>query len=828
MAIDKLGTNNDPDVKVQGSAINIVPDTTRDEQIQAAAQVLVNEEQVLLDDEIQAPTQPQMSFDANLVDFIDLNTLEKISNDLLDAIDSDKQSRSEWEKTYTDGLKYLGMKFDDTRSQPFEGSSGVVHPILAEAVTQFQAQAYKEMLPAKGPVKTEIVGARTIETESQAERVQEFMNYYIMNEMDEYDPELDQMLFYLPLAGSCFKKIYFDFVLNRAVAKFVAPEDLIVPYEAADISSAERITHSISMSANEIKKQQVSGFYANVDIGSGSYSEDLDEIEQAIDEIQGISPSYKENRNRTVYEVHTVLDIEGFEDLDAQGMPTGLKLPYIVTIEEDSQKILSIRRNYKENDVLKSKINYFVQYKFLPGLGFYGLGLSHMIGGLSKASTSILRQLIDAGTLANLPAGFKARGMRIRDEDDPLQPGEFRDIDTTGGSLRENLIPLPIKEPSNVLMQLLGILCDSGKRFAAIADMNVGDMNQAMPVGTTVALLERGTKVMSAIHKRLHYAQRIEFGLLAKVFSEYLPPVYNYQVGSGSQEVKQMDFDDRVDIIPVSDPNIFSQSQRVTLAQELLQMVQSNPEIHGPTGIYEAYRRMYAALGVDNVDALLQPPADNTPQPIDAGQENAGLLLGQPAQAFAEQNHQAHIDAHKSLFLTDVVKQTPQIQALIISHCMQHLQFMAMQMAQEQMPPEMQQQIQQIQAQMQQVSAQESQQIQQQIQMLIEQFSSQIMAQLANEFLQSIGMGGSEDPLVEIRKQELDLRNKELDMESEQFVAKQTQRQQEKIMDSEIQQDRLNVQKQIADDKLGVAVDRLRQNADLKLLELENKLRGIR
>ena len=828
MAIDKLGTNNDPDVKVQGSAINIVPDTTRDEQIQAAAQVLVNEEQVLLDDEIQAPTQPQMSFDANLVDFIDINTLEKISNDLLDAIDSDKQSRSEWEKTYTDGLKYLGMKFDDTRSQPFEGSSGVVHPILAEAVTQFQAQAYKEMLPAKGPVKTEIVGARTIETESQAERVQEFMNYYIMNEMDEYDPELDQMLFYLPLAGSCFKKIYFDFVLNRAVAKFVAPEDLIVPYEAADISSAERITHSISMSANEIKKQQVSGFYANVDIGSGSYSEDLDDIEQAIDEIQGISPSYKENRNRTVYEVHTVLDIEGFEDLDAQGMPTGLKLPYIVTIEEDSQKILSIRRNYKENDVLKSKINYFVQYKFLPGLGFYGLGLSHMIGGLSKASTSILRQLIDAGTLANLPAGFKARGMRIRDEDDPLQPGEFRDIDTTGGSLRENLIPLPIKEPSNVLMQLLGILVDSGKRFAAIADMNVGDMNQAMPVGTTVALLERGTKVMSAIHKRLHYAQRIEFGLLAKVFSEYLPPVYNYQVGSGPQEVKQMDFDDRVDIIPVSDPNIFSQSQRVTLAQELLQMVQSNPEIHGPTGIYEAYRRMYAALGVDNVDALLQPPADNTPQPIDAGQENAGLLLGQPAQAFAEQNHQAHIDAHKSLFLTDVVKQTPQIQALIISHCMQHLQFMAMQMAQEQMPPEMQQQIQQIQAQMQQVSAQESQQIQQQIQMLIEQFSSQIMAQLANEFLQSIGMGGSEDPLVEIRKQELDLRNKELDMESEQFVAKQTQRQQEKIMDSEIQQDRLNVQKQIADDKLGVAIDRLRQNADLKLLELENKLRGIR
>ena len=827
MAIEKLGTENDPDVKVQGSAVNIVPDTTRDEQIQAAAQVLVDNEQVFLDDEIVAPAQPQMSFDANLVDFINQNTLEKISNDLLDSIQSDKESRSEWEKTYTDGLKYLGMKFDDTRSQPFEGSSGVVHPILAEAVTQFQAQAYKEMLPAKGPVKTEIVGARTIQTEDQAERVQEFMNYYIMNEMDEYDPELDQMLFYLPLAGSCFKKVYFDFVLNRAVAKFIAPEDLIVPYEATDISSAERITHSISMSANEIKKQQVTGFYANVDIGSGSYSEDLDDITEAIDDIQGISPTYKENRNRTVYEVHTVLDIEGFEDLDQQGMPTGLKLPYIVTIEEDSQKILSIRRNFRENDLLKNKINYFVQYKFLPGLGFYGLGLSHMIGGLSKASTSILRQLIDAGTLANLPAGFKARGMRIRDEDDPLQPGEFRDIDTTGGSLRENLIPLPIKEPSNVLMQLLGILVDSGKRFAAIADMNVGDMNAAMPVGTTVALLERGTKVMSAIHKRLHYAQRIEFALLAKVFSEYLPPVYNYQVGSGPQEVKQIDFDDRVDIIPVSDPNIFSQSQRVTLAQELLQMVQSNPEIHGPMGIYEAYKRMYAALGVDNVDSLLQPPPDMTPKPVDAGQENAGLLLGQPAQAFPEQNHQAHLDAHKSLFLTQIVKESPQVQALIISHCMQHLQFLAAQLAQEQMPPEMQQQIQQIQAQMQQVSPQEAAAIQQQIQMIIEQFSSQIMAQLAGEFLQSIGMSGGDDPLVDIRKRELDLRDKELDMESDQFVAKQAQRAQEKMTDSQIQQQRIDVQKQIADDKLEVAVNRLKQNADLKLLELENKLRGL-
>tara|TARA_R110000850_G_scaffold39880_1_gene103066 strand:+ start:8435 stop:10918 length:2484 start_codon:yes stop_codon:yes gene_type:complete len=826
MAIEKaLGTENNPDIRVQGSSVEVMPEETRQDQIANAAQILVNEEEILLDDEMLEEPAPQMDFNANLVDFVDESILQKISSDLLSSIKSDKQSRSEWEKTYTDGLQYLGMKFDESRSQPFEGSSGVIHPILAEAVTQFQAQAYKEMLPAKGPVKTEIIGARTIETENQAERVQEFMNYYIMNVMSEYDPELDMLLFYLPLAGSAFKKVYFDSVTNKAVSKFIPPEDLIVPYEASDMSSAERITHAISMSLNEVKKQQITGFYADVEISDETYDDDESEIDKAIDEIQGIEPSYKEDRNRTVYEIHTVLDIEGFEDLDAEGRPTGLKLPYIVTIDEDSTSVLAIRRNYQETDPLKNKINYFVQYKFLPGLGFYGLGLSHMIGGISKATTSILRQLIDAGTLANLPAGFKSRGMRIRDEDEPLQPGEFRDIDTTGGSLRENLIPLPIKEPSNVLMQLLGLLVDSGKRFAAIADMNVGDMNQAMPVGTTVALLERGTKVMSAIHKRLHYAQKVEFRILSKVFAEYLPPVYEFTVGSGGQEIKSQDFDGRVDVVPVSDPNIFSQSQRVTLAQELLQMVQSNPQIHGPMGMYEAYKRMYAALGVDNVDSLLQPPPDMTPQPIDAGIENAGLLMGQPAQAFEQQNHQAHLDAHRSLFLTSVVKENPQIQSIIISHCMQHLQFLSAQLAQEQIPEETQMRIQEIQAQMQQVSPQEAQQISQQIQMILDQFSSPIMAQLTSEFLQSIGQGSGEDPLVEIRKTELELKDKELNLDAEQFVAKQEQRAQEKLLDADLQKERINVQKSIADDKLDVAIDRLQQNANLKLLELETKLR---
>ena len=828
MAIEKREqiAKDTPDVQVTGSAVEVFPEASRADQIRDAAEILVSEEGILIGDEQLEEDVPLMEFGANLSDFIDDNILNKLASDILESINQDKESRSDWENTYTDGLKYLGMKFDEGRSQPFEGSSGVIHPILAEAVTQFQAQAYKEMLPQKGPVKTQIIGARTVETETQADRVQEYMNFYIMNVMEDYDPELDMLLFYLPLAGSAFKKVYFDNVLNRAVSKFIAPEDLIVPYEASDLSSAERVTHAISMSVNEIKKQQLSGFYADVDVGVNSYDGDESEVETEIDKLQGIKASYAEDRDHTVYEVHTIIDLEGFEDAGEDGEPTGLKLPYIVTIDEQSEQVLAIRRNYNEGDPYKNKINFFVQYKFLPGLGFYGLGLSHMIGGISKASTSILRQLIDAGTLANLPAGFKARGMRIRDEDDPLQPGEFRDIDTTGGSLRDNLIPLPIKEPSQVLMSLLGILVDSGKRFAAIADTNIGDANAAMPVGTTVALLERGTKVMSAIHKRLHYSQRLEFQLLAKVFSEYLPPDYGYDTGTGPGAIKQTDFDDRIDIIPVSDPNIFSQSQRITLAQELLTMVQSNPDIHGPIGMFEAYKRMYSALGVDNVDALLQPPPDTTPKPIDSGLENSGLMMGQPQQGFESQNHQSHIEAHRSLFLTQVVKENPQIQSIIISHCMQHLQFMASQLAQEQIPEEVKERIQGVQEQMQQLPPDQAQAAATEIQMLNDQFAAPILAQLTQEFLQSIGQGGADDPLVAIRQQELDLKDKQMDQEQTQFEMKQGQRSQEKLLENEIQRQRINVQKDVADDKLDVSIQRLKQQADLKLLELEQKMRS--
>ncbi len=827
MAIERVIRGEVPEVVDETTIMEVTPEPTREDQVREAAMILINEEGILVDDEIdEEPESPDVPFDANLVDYLDRSELRELAGDVIQSIDADKESRSEWEQTYTEGLKYLGMKFDETRSQPFEGATGVQHPILAEAVTQFQAQAYKELLPAKGPVKTEIIGARTADVEAQAERVQDFMNFYIMNVMEEFDPELDMMLFYLPLAGSTFKKVYYDTALGRAVSKFIAPEDLVVPYEASDLFSAERVTHVLSMSRNEIRKLQLSGFYADVDIKDGG-AYHSDDIQEQIDEIEGQSPSYRERRDHTVFEVHTILDLPGFEDKGEDGEPTGLKLPYIITIDEGSQQVLSIRRNWNEADPGKRKINYFVQFKFLPGLGFYGLGLSHMIGSLAKASTSILRQLIDAGTLANLPSGFKARGMRILDDKTPIKPGEFRDIDTTGGSLKENMIPLPIKEPSNVLMQLLGLLVDSGKRFASIADTNVGDMNQAMPVGTTVALLERGTKVMSAIHKRLHYSQRLEFQALARVFAEYLPPVYPYQTGSGPSEVMQADFDGRVDVIPVSDPNIFSQSQRITMAQELMQLVQSNPQIHGPQGIYEAYRRMYAALGVDDIDSLLQPPPQpQPPMPVDAGLENAGLLIGQPAQAFEQQNHRAHIEAHRNLFLTEVVKTNPQLQSLIISHMMQHLQFLAGQMAQEQLPPEMQQQIDQLMAQAGQIPPDQMMQMQSQMQMMIEQFSSPILAQMTQELMLSIGQGSQEDPLVRIREKETELRERELEADNAQFVAKQDQRMQEKLLENELARERLRLNSENADDKTQISRDRLEQQARLKLLELQAKFGG--
>ena len=763
-----------------------------------------------------------MGFDANLAEELEESELDKIASDLIAGIEADKSSREDWEKTYTDGLKYLGMKFDEDRSEPFEGASGVIHPLLGEAVTSFQAQAYKELLPAGGPVKTQVLGNYDSNIELQAQRVKDFMNYQIVHKMEEYDQELDQMLFYLPLAGSAFKKIYYDENLGRAVSKFVAPEDLIVPYYTTDLESCDRITNIVKLSENEVKKLQNVGFYRDVPVETGDDTIQDSQVNEEIEKLSGVQSSYDDSEVAILYEIHANLDIVGFEDTDG-GNPTGVKLPYIVTIDSHTNKVLSIRRNFRQEDPLKNKIEYFVHFKFLPGLGFYGFGLTHMIGGLSKASTSIMRQLIDAGTLANLPAGFKTRGIRIRDEDTPLQPGEFRDVDAPGGSLRESIQPLPFKEPSGTLLNLLGILVDSGKTFASIAEINTGQGNPQAPVGTTMALLERSTKVLSAIHKRLHNAQRKEFKILSEVFQEYLPNEYPYMTPDGNQEVGAQDFSDRVDIIPVSNPDIFSTAQRIAMAQEMMQLVSSNPEIHGPDGIYEAYRRMYAAIGVENPDQLLKPPPSREPQPIEAGMENNSLLMGQPAQAFPEQNHDAHIAIHMSLLNTPPVQSNAAVQAIIHSHIMQHLQMKADNIALEQMPPEMRQQYDQMQAQLQQLPEQQQAQLQVQMQRLVSQISAPILAELVAEYSQKVSAPTDEDPLVAIRRQELALKGQELAQENQQFVADQQRRREESLREDQIDVQRIQTQQEIADEKAELNRDRMEMQKQLKIQDLIQK-----
>ena len=760
-----------------------------------------------------------IAFDANLAEEIDQADLGRIYSNLMGDIDDDRSSRKEWIDQYTEGLKFLGMKFED-RTEPFDGASGVVHPLLAESVTQFQAQAYKEMLPSGGPVKTMVMGMGTPQTDLQAARVQEYMNYLITQEMKEYDPETDQLLFYLPLSGSAFRKVHFDQSLGRPVSRFIPSEKLIVPYGTTSLDDAVRITHVIDMSMNEVRKLQQVGFYRKTKMSDGnSEYVDTDEIDEEVDELQGVKPSGSSSDYECeLLEVHVELDIPGFEDVDGNGEETGIKLPYIVTLSPKHSTILSIRRNYVQADVMRRRIDYFVHYKFLPGVGFYGFGLTHMIGGLSQASTSILRQLIDAGTLANLPAGFKARGIRIRDNDVPLQPGEFRDMDAPGGSLRDALMPLPFKEPSGTLLQLLGMLVEAGRRFASVGDMQVGDGNQEAPVGTTIALLERGSRVMSAIHKRMHYSQRVEFNILARVIKDSPIKAYPYQIASGQQQLMAQDFDDRIDIIPVSDPNIFSMSQRVMLAQEMMQMVQSNPQIHGPQGMYEAYRRMYEAMGVQQIEQLLPPPPQ--PQPVSPAMENSAFLQMQPAQAFPDQDHDAHIDSHVALLKPPVVSSAPpgqqQGMAMIQAHIYQHVDLKAREMAQQ--DPEitqMQQQMQQMQQQgqmdpmMMQQTQMQMQQMQQQMQLVMEDKVAQISMQLTEAMAPELTPPQQDDPLVNLRDRELDIKEADLQRKASE-ADRRIELESERIDNTaDMADERMDLQRELADMKDEVARERI-------------------
>ena len=679
-------------------------------------------------------------FYANLAEEIPDRELSRISSDLLAEFDANKASRQEWEDAYTNGLELLGFTYDE-RTQPFRGASGVTHPLLAEAATQFQAQAFNELLPAAGPVRTGVMGKETASQNQQASRVKQFMNYYITNVMEEYTPDMDQMLFYLPLAGSTFKKTYYEETLGRAVSKFVPAENLVVPYETADLETCPNITQVVRMSLNDLRKRQVAGVYLDVEVIPAQ--KEMSDLDGEMDRIEGMEPN-QIDYDCTILECHVDLDLEGYEEVDEEGEFTGIKVPYVVTISEDNGQVLSVRRNYAEEDELKKKVQYFTHYKFLPGFGFYGLGLIHTIGGLSRTATSALRQLIDAGTLSNLPAGFKARGLRIRDDDDPLQPGEFRDVDAPGGAIRDSLMPLPFKGPDQTLFQLLGFVVQAAQRFATITDLKVGEGNQNAAVGTTMAMMEQGSRVMSAVHKRLHYAMRQEFRILARVMSESLPQQYPYTVPGGDETIMREDFDDRVDVLPVSNPNIFSQAQRIMLAQTKLQLATQAPEIHN---INEVYRDMYEALGVTDVDRIMKATPSEEPKPIDPAQENINALDMLPLHAFEGQNHQAHITAHLVFGSSPMVGGMPPVAITLQKHIMEHVQIAAKEQAAV--------------AYLQQVQQKGGQPASDEEMLEIEKMTAQFVAEGLQQVKQMSGEmsgAGTPDPLIALKEQELQIK----------------------------------------------------------------------
>jgi hypothetical protein len=740
------------------------------------------------EDAVEEDTAEQ-DFYANISEDMDERVLNQLSSDLINDYQKDKESRKDWEDGYLKGLDLLGFKYVE-QNRPFRGAAGVTHPLLAEAVTQFQAQAYKELLPSEGPVKTQVLGLKTDETTEQANRVKDFMNYMIMEKMEEYTPEFDQMLFYLPLAGSTFKKVYYDAMLERAVSKFVPAEDLVVPYYATDLKEAPRITHVLRQSENDLLKKMASGFYREVELMKPQQKDN--KIKDKYNEIEGTKKVESDDMMFSILELHVDLDLSDYISEDQEDS-LGIKIPYIVTIEESSREVLSIYRNYVEGDPKFVRKDYFTHFKFLPGLGFYGFGLIHMIGGLSRTATSALRQLLDAGTLSNLPAGFKSRGMKVRDDDQPIQPGEFRDVDAPGGNIRDQFQLLPFKEPSQTLFNLMGFCVDAGRRFAATTDTAVGEGNQAAAVGTTIALMERGSRVMSAIHKRCYYAMRQEFKLLSKVIAEYLPPEYPYAVYGADRIIKSLDFDARVDILPVADPNIFSMSQRVTLAQTQLQIAQTNPQLHN---LHEAYTRVYEALGTKQIPELLKPEVKPTPK--DPAIENAEALQMQIAQAFPDQDHDAHIAAHSAFLRTRMVQINPPVYALLQGHISQHVSFKA----QKEVMAMMQQNQQMMMM---------AQQNPQQFQIMLDSEVAKRIAQITSELVQAECNqdGTKQDPLIMLKQRELDLRAMDMQRRAE-TDALRINNQDEQFEDRlDFDKVKLETQDEQSDERLEVAREKM-------------------
>ena len=767
---------------------NEIPEIAEDETVELdQGQPIIDEavEEVTIEGEEPEEERPQDDFNANLAETMDERTLSRMASELISEYKKDKESRKDWEQAYIKGLDLLGVKYQEV-TRPFKGASNVTHPLLAESVTQFQAQAFKELVPSDGPVRTQIIGLQTPPIEQQATRVKDYLNYMLMEKMEEYTTDMDQMLFYLPLSGSTFKKVYYDSLLRRPVSKFVPAEDIVVPYYASDLKDSDRITHIQRMTENEVLKQMAAGFYREVELASTS-EEPTDNVQKKINELEGIKRTGDDALN-TILEMHVDLHLDDYEKFDSRAK--NIKIPYVVTIDEGSGEILSIYRNYRPDDPTYQRIEYFAHFKFLPGLGFYGFGLTHMIGGLSQAATQSLRQLMDAGTLKNLPAGFKSRGIRVRDDDQPIQPGEFRDVDAPGGNIRDQFFNLPFTEPSITLYNLLGFVVQAGQKFAAITDNNIGNDAQNRAVGTTVAMMERGSRVMSGVHKRCYYAMKMEFKILARIMQEYLPPEYPYDVYGGPREIKSADFDKRVDILPVADPNIMSMAQRVMLAQTQLQVASSNPAIHN---IHEAYRRVYEALGTKQIDSLLKPPPA-PPEPRDPAKENARALQMQFLTAFEFQDHDAHIAAHMAFMQSRMVQINPQVYALLQSHISDHVSFKAkIEVSEQIMQDPNMMQLQQV----------DPQQFQIQVDKAIATAVAEITEQLVKGEMQQAA--GKQDPLVRLKQQEIDLRAMDLQRKEKETQLKAEMDMRQEAARLDFQYDKLTQQSEQSNERLDVA-----------------------
>jgi hypothetical protein len=766
--------------------------TELDENIEVEEEMVQPEglpPEVIVEGEEEIEEAPEDDFNTNLAEDMDERVLKRLGSELIDEFKKDKESRKEWEEAIEKGLDLLGVKYTE-QTKPFRGASGVTHPLLSESATAFQATAYKELIPSDGPVRTQIVGLRSTATEQQSDRVKEYMNYLLMEKMEEYTTDMDQMLYYLPLQGSTFKKVYYDAFLNRPVSKFIPANDLVVPYYASDLKDAGRITHVMKSSENELNKKMAAGFYRNVELSQPEMQ--TSSLDSKIDQLEGIKNTYSDYIY-TVLEMHVELNLDEYDNFDKKSQKGAIKIPYIVTIDEGSGEVLSIYRNYRIDDPTYSRIEYFVHYKFLPGLGFYGFGLIHTIGGLSRAATITLRQLIDAGTLKNLPAGFKSRGLRVRDDDQPIQPGEFRDVDAPGGNIRDQFFNLPFSEPSGTLFQLLGFVVQAGQKFSAITEFDTGADAQNRAVGTTIALMERGSRVMSGVHKRCYYAMRVEFKILARICGEFLPPEYPYDVYGGPRQIKSADFDQRVDILPVADPNIMSMAQRVTLAQTQLQIAQSNPQIHN---IHEAYRRVYQALGTKQIETLLNPPPQQ-PQPQDPAKENARALQMQLLTAFEYQDHDAHIAAHMAFMASRMVQINPMVYALLQSHISDHISFKAQKEVREQIAqdPSL-------------VNLQ--QQDPQAFQVAFDNAVATAAAEITTELVrQEMASSNKEDPLVRLKQQEIDLRAMDMQRKERETQMKMEQENMRNNDNLQFDYDRLQQQDEASDKRLDIAEEKL-------------------